>query len=150
MNTGKGPGPPEAIQDAAVIAVVIAGVLSSFTIPGPFDWGASLIGVILLVVLLAYGTWPRELTVASFRRALGMAAAGAFCVLLILGRPVDAVLVDTDDGRRHLLSRWPSPSQRRDDDVPDPDAGWELALLWVGLFSVLILVWAVVEWRRAK
>jgi hypothetical protein len=34
----------DATHDAAVIGVVIAGVLVSVTIPGPFDWGGSLIG----------------------------------------------------------------------------------------------------------
>lgn len=45
-------------QEAAVIGVVIAGVLVSFTIPGPYDWGSTLIGLLLLSVLFAYGRAP--------------------------------------------------------------------------------------------
>jgi hypothetical protein len=136
--------PPEAVQDAAVLGVVIAGVLVSFTIPGPFDWGSSLIGLILLAVLLAYGAWPEGVSPASARRAIGMAAAAAFCALQILGRPLDFVVGSGPDARR-LLSHWPDPSIKRDDDIPDPGAGLELLGFWFLFFVLLPGAWFAVE-----
>jgi peptidoglycan/LPS O-acetylase OafA/YrhL len=132
--------PPESIQDAAVIGVVIAGVIASFTIPGPFDWGSTLIGLILLMVLLAYGAVPTELTFADFRRAIGMAAAAAFCLVQTFGRPLDYV-VRTGVNPYRRLSHWPVPSIKRDDEKPDPNGGLELLLLWSLSFVALIAAW---------
>lgn len=136
-------GAPEAIQDAAVIGVVIAGVLASFTIPGPFDWGSTLIGSILFLVLGAYGTWPHPLGWKNVRRAVGMATAAAFSILLIIARPLDRA-----HGDDRLLSHWPVGGQRRDADKPSPDAGWETLVLWFSLFSLLFVIWVAVEGRR--
>jgi hypothetical protein len=58
--------------EAAAIGVVVAGVLASFVIPGPFDWGSTLIGLMLVLVLVGYGKKPRD-----WRERLGMASARA-------------------------------------------------------------------------
>jgi hypothetical protein len=136
-------------QDPAVIGVVIAGVLVSFTIPGPYDWGATLIGVILLAVLVAYGEMPQGLSIAEVRRAIGLAAAAAFCLLLILGRLLDIVVGSGSDAH-HLLSNWPYPSIKRDEDVPDPNSGWQTGLLWLFLFVVLLGAWLVAQQRNRR
>lgn len=133
--------PPESIQDAAVIGVVIAGVIASFTIPGPFDWGSTLIGVILLTVLLAYGAVPTGLKLADVRRAIGMAAAAAFCLVQIFGRPFDLVVHRAGVNPYHRLSHWPAAMITRDEDKPDPNGGWELAVLWLFLFILLMAAW---------
>jgi hypothetical protein len=133
-------------QEAAVIGVVIAGVLVSFTIPGPFDWGSMLIGTIMLSVLLAYGTWPQGVDqLASWRRALGMATAGAFCAVQLLGRPLDAI---TWDGRR-LLSHW-EDGNSRDEDIPAASAGWELGLLWFFALLGCMVLWWLIERKRDR
>jgi hypothetical protein len=142
--------PPESIQDAAVIGVVIAGVIASFTIPGPFDWGSTLIGVILLMVLLAYGAVPTEWAFANCRRAIGMAAAAAFCLVQIIGRPLDFVVRTGVDPYRRL-SHWPVRKITRDEDVPNPNAGWELALLWLLLLCLLMEAWIVFTiWKERR
>jgi hypothetical protein len=92
---------------------------------------AAVIGVILLVVLLAYGGVPSGPGAA--RRGLGMAAATAFCLVLILGRPFDEA---------SNLTQWPADERhagelaRRDDARPNPDAGLELAGFWFGLLGL--------------
>jgi hypothetical protein len=132
MSADSGPGVKEAgraAQEAAVIGVVLAGVLASFVVPGPFDWGSTLIGAILLVVLCAYGGVPSG--PGAWRRGLGMAAAAAFCSLLILGRPLDNAF---------NLTQWPKDEKGelalRDDARPNPDAGIELGLFWLALFGL--------------
>jgi hypothetical protein len=132
MSADPGPRVEEAgraAQEAAVIGVVLAGVLASFVIPGPFDWGSTLIGAILLVVLCAYGGVPSG--PRAWQRGLGMAAAAAFCWLLILGRPFDNAF---------KLTQWPKERSgelaRRDDARPNPDAGIELGLFWLALFGL--------------
>jgi hypothetical protein len=142
--------PPESIQDAAVIGVVIAGVIASFTIPGPFDWGSTLIGVILLVILLACGAVPKDLTLAGFRRAIGMAAAAAFCVLQAIARLGDRVVQRSGVDSHHLLSHWPASRITRDEDRPDPNAGWELAVLWLLFFLVLMAAWFIFTLCRKR
>lgn len=134
-----------ATHDAAVIGVVLAGVLASFVIPGPFDWGSTLIGVILLLVLVAYGGVPRG--TGAGRRGLGMAAAAAFCLVLVLGRPFDEIL---------HLTQWPAdeadPSKlaRRDEARPNPDAGVELGLFWLTLFLLCYSAGAAyAKWIRS-
>ena len=131
----------------AVIGVVIVGVLASFTVPGPFDWGATLIGVVLLTVLYAYV--PTSPLPESPRRAAGTAAAAAFCLLLILGRPLD-VIVGSGDDRRHLLSHWPEPAIKRADDRPDSNGGWELGVLWLILFVLLMAAWRMIQQKEKR
>jgi hypothetical protein len=113
--------------DPTVIGILLAGVLASFVIPGPFDWGSSLIGVVLLCVLVGYGDYPRDR-----RAAIGGAAAAAFTLLLILSRPLDTVLD---------LTNWPE-GETLDSYKPSRDGGLQLAALWVVLFSILLWLWA--------
>jgi hypothetical protein len=97
--------------DPAVVGVIVAGVLASFVIPGPFDWGSTLIGAVLLLVLIGYGTRP-----TTWRAAVGTASAAAFTMLLALGRPLNLVT-------------WPH-DRKLDDYVPDPNAGTNLWVVW--------------------
>ncbi len=152
-------------QEAAVIGVVIAGVLVSFTIPGPFDWGSSLIGLLLLGVLLAYGRAPRDPT--DWRRALGGAVALAFCLMLVAGRPLDQIVVGETPRRTYFLSGWtaetvrvaPQPigetdrrvrPRREDEDRPVRSAGWPLLALWSGLVLVLMGLWRLWAVKQAR
>jgi hypothetical protein len=79
--------PPEThrTQEAAVIGVVIAGLLSAFLVPGPFDLGSMLIGLLLLVILGVYADW----TPASLGNAVGTAAAGGFAMVYVVGHWLD-------------------------------------------------------------
>jgi hypothetical protein len=76
---------PARTQDTAVIGVVIGGLLSAFLVPGPFDLGSMLIGLLLLVLLGAYADW----TPKSLGHSLGTAAAGGFAMLYVLGHWID-------------------------------------------------------------
>lgn len=121
--------------DPSVIGVLLAGVLASFVIPGPFDWGSTLIGVVLLLVLIAYGEYPQDL-----RSAIGAAAAAAFTLLLVLGRLLDRTLHLTD---------W-ADGTTLDSYAPSRDGGWELAALWSALFVGLVVAWRLVDRREDR
>jgi hypothetical protein len=117
---------PAPTQDTAVIGVVIAGLLSAFLVPGPFDLGSMLIGLLLLVVLGAYADW----TPRSFGRALGTAAAGGFATLYAAGHWIDVWM--PLGGDHHWLSGWPEKEEQTLDDFsPDVNGGLSLLLTWL-------------------
>ena len=72
---------------ATVVGVVVAGVLASIVVPGPYNFGSSLVGATLLGVLVGYGEPPkRDADCREYgREALGYGAALAFVLLLTLG-----------------------------------------------------------------
>jgi hypothetical protein len=121
----------ESNTDPTVVGVVLAGVLASFVIPGPFDWGSTLIGVVLLFVLFGYAKPPHH-----WRPALAAAAAASFTLLLALGRPLQ-------------LASWPS-KQRLDDYIPNANAGTNLWLVWSIAFGALYGGWLGWNWRRKR
>jgi hypothetical protein len=73
----------------AVFGVVIAGVLTTIVEPGPDTWGAVVIGILLLLVLLAYDNRPDD---ESYGHSAAFAAAWAFSVLLLPGWLLNPVL----------------------------------------------------------
>jgi hypothetical protein len=107
---------------AAVTGVVVAGVLASFVMPGPYNWGSTLIGMILLIVLCGYADRPHP-----GREVRGLAAAVAFILLLIVGRFLD--------------DWWNITHWRGGTTHASPSEGWESAVAWVVLF---LLVWPIV------
>jgi hypothetical protein len=109
---------------AAVTGVVIAGVLASFVVPGPYSWGSTLIGVILGLLLFGYGDLP-----ASNREAIGFSAALAFVLLLVLGVALDSVL---------HISGWPSGDGG--DQPQHYSDGWESGVAWSVLFGISLAV----------
>ena len=156
MNTmGDGRRASEQLgHDAAVVGVVIAGVLASFVIPGPFDWGSLLIGLLLLAVLFGYADVPAK---DHKRRAVAGAAAVGFCLLLVTGALVDQwERNDAGGSRVHVLSGWPAEKveddpndpatvvgypKREDADRPNANSGLWLLVIWLGLSLAVYVVW---------
>ena len=128
--------------EAAAIGVVVAGVLASFVIPGPFDWGSTLIGLMLLLVLFGYGRRPERP-----RETLGMASAAGFSLVLVFGRLLDCPIgrLWFVDGRRGL-SHWDDDELTVDQHMPNADGGWELLGLWAIFVGVVYLV--LRAWNR--
>jgi uncharacterized membrane protein len=91
-----GPG-----QDATVIGVAIAGIVSVVVTEDQWDLFDSMVGLVLLLVLLAYGRFRREV-VASPWEAAAVGAVFAFCAVLVFGLAID-----------HIQSwlRWPGFAQ---------------------------------------
>jgi hypothetical protein len=140
-------------HDAAVIGVVIAGVLSSFVIPGPFDWGSFLIGVLLLAVLFGYADVPEH---RGDRRAVAGAAAVGFCLLLMTGAVLDQWQRGDDNGTKvSLFSGWPAERvdddgdpgtldvypKREDADRPEAQSGFKLLATWLVLSLLVYGAW---------
>ncbi len=148
--TADHPKQASASQEAAVVGVVVAGVLAAFVVPGPYDWGSMLIGLLLAGLLVAYA----DLNPESWRSALGTAAAGAFALIFVFGHWLDKRVV-TDDStglKIRWLSGWPVPSQTVDETAPDPGGGEHVLLLWTGLAVLLFVILQVASWvakRRA-
>jgi hypothetical protein len=142
-------------DDAAVIGVVVAGVLASFVNPGPFDLGGLLIGALLLAVLFAYTRWP-EGRRGTTRRAVGLAAAVAFCCTFITGSLADQVRVGDKGQREYLFSGWPASKSektgklptREDGDVPTPRDGLPTLCAWLVFFGLSLGYWW--RWPRRR
>ena len=118
---------------ATVVGVVLAGVLTSIVVPGPYDFGSTMIGLVLLATLYGYGEPPTDR-----REAVGFAAAVGICLLLVFG-----VLLD----RFINISGWPTPDTlearwKIDDAVPWWTGGWRALLAWLGFsLSVYAYLW---------
>ena len=111
-------------RGATVVGVVIAGVLASVTIPGPYDFGSMMIGALLLAVLLGYGSWPQ-----GPREAVGFAAAAAFALLLCLALPLS---------RLFGFAEW-TPGATRESYAPWYDHGWPELAIWTVFFVAIFL-----------
>jgi hypothetical protein len=133
-GTTSGTKRAKATDLAAVTGVVIAGVLASFVIPGPFDWGSTLIGIMLLVVLVGFVEVPE-----SRRETAAIAAAAGFVLLLIFARPLDETSLS--------LSDWPETGETREAlDTPDKDDGWPFLIAWTVFTAVSFL--GMRGWRK--
>ena len=77
-------------HDPTVIGVAIAGIVSVVVTEDDWDLFDSMIGLTLILVLLAYGRFRREV-VASRWEAVAVGAVWAFCVVLVLGPVIDEV-----------------------------------------------------------
>jgi len=113
-------------RGATVVGVVIAGVLAIVLLPGPYDFGSTMIGAVLLAVLVGYGTWPHRP-----REAVGFAAAAALTLVLLLGLPLDRMFNFTD---------WP-PGKTRDSYAPWWDHGWPELTGWLIFFCAILIYW---------
>lgn len=76
----SGTGQERRAHAATVVGVVVAGVLASIVVPGPYDFGSTMIGLTLLAVLFSYGDLP-----ISAREAIGFSAAVSLSMLLAIG-----------------------------------------------------------------
>jgi hypothetical protein len=123
-------------HSAAVVGVVVAGVLASVVIPGPYSFGSTMVGGTLLFVLFGYGELPHPTAV---REAVGFAAAVAFAALLTFGFVADAV-----DLR---ISGWDEGETIRlyEEEVQEWTDGWPVLTAWALLF---LAVNAVLYLRR--
>ena len=124
---------------ATVVGVVVAGVLASIVVPGPYDFGSTMIGLTLLAVLFGYGDAPD-----SVREAIGFSAAVSICLLLVIGVFLDRFL---------NVSGWPTPndeSQRWTLDQATPwwTNGFTGLLVWATLGLLTFASWVV--WRRRR
>jgi hypothetical protein len=161
MSPASSTEPSTAGHEAAVLGVVIAGVLTSFVIPGPFDRGSLLIGLLLLAVLIGYGGFPPRGRKTRWR-ALAAAGAVGMCLLLVTGSLLDQFHVERDGRQVHLLTDWPAeavptdggdgtpmddrlPTREESDRPSSHDGSW-LLVLWL-MMSALAYVW---WWLRAK
>ncbi len=120
---------------AAVIGVVVAGILASFVVPGPYAWDTVMLGLLLGFVLLGYGEMP-----TNAREALGMAAAIGFVLLFVSGHFLDDWLD---------LSGWPERKVTREvGDVPDEEGGKSTLILWL-VYSSAAWLGLFIAIRRA-
>jgi hypothetical protein len=134
-------------DSAAVVGVVIAGVLASFTIPGPYGWDTTMLGAILLLVLVGYAEVPR-----TQRETIALAAAAGFTLVYLLGHFLDDLLD---------LSDWPEWDEGFDDmggttnvrenlDRPHENGGWQTLLLWAGLTATVYIGLTVYRARGGR
>ncbi len=94
----------ELSQDATLIGVAVAGIISVVISEGEWDLFDTMVGLALLLVLLAYGKFRREV-VGSPWEAAAVGAVFAFCVVLMVG-PLIAAIPD--------WVHWPvAPAQPR-------------------------------------
>ena len=87
-NDQNGASDAAAGHDPTVIGVAIAGIVSVVVTEDDWDLFDSMIGLTLVLVLLAYGRFRREV-VASRWEAAAVAAVWAFCVILVFGFVID-------------------------------------------------------------
>jgi hypothetical protein len=78
----------EARHDATLIGVALAGIISVLVTEDEWDLFDSMVGVVLLLVLLAYGKFRRE-AVGSRLEAAAVGAVFAFCAILVIGVVID-------------------------------------------------------------
>lgn len=129
---GEGAGPPavarEAVgHDPTVIGVALAAIVSVVVDEDDWDLYDSMIGVVLIFVLLAYGRFRRQ-TVDSRTEAVTVGAVWAFCVSLIIGFAVDGF---------HGWLGWPPFGER---DLLD---GFWFSVVW----ALLTLLFATILHR---
>jgi hypothetical protein len=99
---------------ATPTGVVIAGVIAVVVVPGPWDWGAIMVGGVLLAILFGYGQWPDRLL-----PAIGGCAAVAITGLLIVAYPIDLI---SDGGLSGTRDRdWTATTPALQADLSEPD-----------------------------
>lgn len=110
---------------ATVVGVVVAGVLASYIVPGPYNLGSTMLGLILIAILFGYGELPTER-----REAVGYAAACGFAVLLTAGAMLDWALDDRLSGWRdgQTTQSYEMTAQSHDDGL------WTLG--WWAFFAL--------------
>jgi hypothetical protein len=117
---------------AGVIGVVVAGVLASAIVPGPYSLGSTLVGVTLLGLLFGYCDLPHP---AALREAIGFAAAVAFALLLTFGFVAEALGWHISGWKPHsTINHYES---RVGQDWTD---GGLALMAWFGLFVVVLLL----------
>lgn len=71
----------QASDQSAVIGVALAGAISVAVAEGPFTLWSTIIGIMLLIILIAYSTEKST----NWFKCLAFGAVAAFCTILILG-----------------------------------------------------------------
>lgn len=114
-------------DSAAVVGVVIAGVLASFVVTGPYAWDTTLLGLLLLSLLAGYGHLPR-----TRGQLFALSAALGFVLLFVLGRFIDVWLAENG---RTWLTDWPVDGgvERESYDKPSPSGGDRTLAVWLVL-----------------
>jgi hypothetical protein len=115
----------ELSQDATLVGVAVAGIISVVISEGEWDLFDSMVGLALLLVLLAYGKFRREV-VNSPWEAIAVGAVFAFCVVLLVG-PLIAVIPN--------WTHWPVPPAQ-----PRQLEGFWFCVVWLPLAVVFALV----------
>jgi hypothetical protein len=134
-------------QPAAIIGVVVAGVLASFVIPGPFGWDTTMLGALLLLILVGYAEVPQRR-----KEAAALAGATGFALVYLFGHFLDDWL---------HLSGWPEWNKGFDDngsvtnvreslDRPHEGGGWQILLLWTGLTAVVYVLLRLFRRSRSR
>jgi hypothetical protein len=109
-------------EPAAVVGVVIAGVVAMVVSPGRFDWWATMVGLTLVAVLWGYAHEPR-----SRHESAGLAAAITLALVYTAGAPIERWIGARISG--------------------EGESGDAVLVLWA---IVAILTWAVLEMRGAR
>ncbi|HEU5433984.1 MAG TPA: hypothetical protein VFU81_20105 [Thermomicrobiales bacterium] len=115
----------ELSQDATLVGVAVAGIISVVISEGAWDLFDSMVGLALLLVLLAYGKFRREV-VRSPWEAIAVGAVFAFCIVLMVG-PLIAAIPD--------WTHWPiAPAQPRQLE------GFWFCVVWLPLAVAFALI----------
>jgi hypothetical protein len=92
--------PKSQIDSVALLAAVLAGAVALMRIPGPFVWFASIVGLILLLILLAY---DRE----GYRSIFQTIAFSAVCGFAAMLAGAGILRLLADRGEIHLANdQW--------------------------------------------
>jgi hypothetical protein len=134
-------------EPAAIVGVVIAGVLGAFVTVGPYDWGSTLLGALLLLVLIGYGHFP-----SSGRQMIGTAAASAFALLFLVGRWPDMWFANRVVNRQRLtwMTDWPVKGGTASGVDQNSGLGVHTLMSWMVLFCVSCLVLRLLATSRGR
>jgi hypothetical protein len=129
-------------HSATVVGVVVAGVLASVVVPGPYSFGSTLIGLTLLCVLFGYGEPPRE---TAWKEAIGYCGALAFALLLTLGFLSEAAGASFSSwtGPQEGIADYEKLTQTWKDGLPALSA-------WAGFFAICYGAFLVRWWTYAR
>ena len=93
---------------STTLMVAIAGTIAvtSSLGDGDFDWGSTMVGIVLILVLHAYD--PKD-DAGWWLQSAAFSAVWALCVILIIGFPLQGFvlnMVDTNEGDALAVACW--------------------------------------------